>query len=492
MKHKNKSSVKSSPPVNKTATIRKSATIQKSGTVEQTLPVVEEKQRTVKTDVQKSIKAIKPKPTALSSSMRFDSPDSDDEINLFIYRNPIPEPVPKPRSTSKSAPKTTDNNQKINKQSKKNIIPKNSDQLPSSAITHDTDSETEKLKPDKSQVQKRKSDVWTYATRLKPVTERKIKTNNTPLELKPKYYDLAINAVIRDGRAFNDLQKPGLLKFIQALAPGYQPPHRNIIGYRLKRLNSIHHQNLIEELKQVDTLSLTTDFCSFDKRHSSKEVTNVMNTKLKKLYIQNTVHCITSDGANNMTRALKDVDGIWMKNKKNEVEINNNEEDGNNATEAVDDEANDGDNQVINDQQNHMDLDLDNNSEEFELNNDNSNESSSDEEMELDIITNNNADDEEINDNWAMDVIQDETGMIPDQETVGNLLKKCRSLVNMIKRSSILTSFFDCERMKANIKCTLSGDMKTRWNSSFIMIKSLLKLRMIIETLFKEKYELFI
>ncbi|CAF1207366.1 unnamed protein product, partial [Didymodactylos carnosus] len=350
MKHKNKSSVKSSPPVNKTATIRKSATIQKSGTVEQTLPVVEEKQRTVKTDVQKSIKAIKPKPTALSSSMRFDSPDSDDEINLFIYRNPIPEPVPKPRSTSKSAPKTTDNNQKINKQSKKNIIPKNSDQLPSSAITHDTDSETEKLKPDKSQVQKRKSDVWTYATRLKPVTERKIKTNNTPLELKPKYYDLAINAVIRDGRAFNDLQKPGLLKFIQALAPGYQPPHRNIIGYRLKRLNSIHHQNLIEELKQVDTLSLTTDFWS--------------------------------------------------------------------NRQTVDDEANDGDNQVINDQQNHVDLDLDNNSEEFELNNDKSNESSSDEEMELDNITNNNADDEEINDNWAMDVIQDETGMIPDQETV--------------------------------------------------------------------------
>ncbi|CAF1202142.1 unnamed protein product, partial [Didymodactylos carnosus] len=95
-----------------------------------------------------------------------------------------------------------------------------------------------------------------------------------------------------------------------------------------------------------------------------------------------------------------------------------------------------------------------------------------------------------VNDNWAMDVIQDETGMIPDQETVANLLKKCRSLVNMIKRSSILTSFFDCERMKANIKCTLSGDMKTRWNSSFIMINSLLKLRVIIETLFKEKYDL--
>ncbi|CAF4602794.1 unnamed protein product, partial [Didymodactylos carnosus] len=136
------------------------------------------------------------------------------------------------------------------------------------------------------------------------------------------------------------------------------------------------------------------------------EKKNGMNTKLKKLYIQNKVHCITSDGANNMTRALKDVDGIWMKNKKNEVEINNNEEDGNNATEAVDDEANDGDNQVINDQQNHMDLDLDNNSEEFELNNDNSNESSSDEEMELDIITNNNADDEEINPLGTGDVLK--------------------------------------------------------------------------------------
>ncbi|CAF1557949.1 unnamed protein product, partial [Didymodactylos carnosus] len=98
-------------------------TIQKPRTVEKTSPVVEEKQRAVKTDVQKSIKAITPKPTVPSSSIRFDSPDFDDKINLFIYRNSIPKPVPtlkavpKPKSTSKSAPKTTDNNQKINKQS---------------------------------------------------------------------------------------------------------------------------------------------------------------------------------------------------------------------------------------------------------------------------------------------------------------------------------------------------------------------------------------
>ncbi|CAF1088097.1 unnamed protein product [Didymodactylos carnosus] len=228
MKHKNKSSVKSSPPVKNRATIRKSATIQKPRTVEKTPPVAEEKQRAVKTDVQKSIKAITPKPTIPSSSIRFDSPDSDDEINLFTYRNPIPE--------------------SINKQSKKNIIPKNSDQLSSSTIAHDTDSETGKLQPNKSQVQKRRSDEWAYATRctdrnyakcnlcsserpriistnggsttylrshlvtkhnktdlVKPVTERKIKTNNLQLDLKQKYHELAVNAVIRDGTACNDL-----------------------------------------------------------------------------------------------------------------------------------------------------------------------------------------------------------------------------------------------------------------------------------------------
>lgn len=55
-------------------------------------------------------------------------------------------------------------------------------------------------------------------------------------------------------------------------------------------------------------------------------------------------------------------------------------------------------------------------------------------------------DDDEIKDNWSEDVIQSYDDLVPDQEMVNNLLKKCRGLVSMVKRSTILTDYFDIER----------------------------------------------
>ena len=70
------------------------------------------------------------------------------------------------------------------------------------------------------------------------------------------------------------------------------------------------------------------------------------------------------------------------------------------------------------------------------------------------------------------------------------LIKKCRNLISMIKRSSVITSFFETERKKYMVKRNLSYDVKSRWNSTFIMIDSLLSLREVLEKLFSYKNHL--
>lgn len=100
--------------------------------------------------------------------------------------------------------------------------------------------------------------------------------------------------------------------------------------------------------------------------------------------------------------------------------------------------------------------------------------------------------DDEIIDNWLDGITESAVDIIPDQVMVNNLLRKCRSLISMIKRSTILTNFFDEERKKAHVKRNLSYDVKTRWNSTFHLIDSLLVLREVIDKLFNAKHRLSI
>jgi hypothetical protein len=100
--------------------------------------------------------------------------------------------------------------------------------------------------------------------------------------------------------------------------------------------------------------------------------------------------------------------------------------------------------------------------------------------------------DDDIVDNWLEGVTESMADIIPDQAMINSLLKKCRALVSMIKRSTILTNYFDEERKKANLKRNLCHDVKTRWNSTFHLIDSLLVLREVIERLFNAKHQLSI
>ncbi|CAF1392069.1 unnamed protein product [Rotaria sp. Silwood1] len=56
--------------------------------------------------------------------------------------------------------------------------------------------------------------------------------------------------------------------------------------------------------------------------------------------------------------------------------------------------------------------------------------------------------DEECVDDWTTDVIQSDYDTVRKQNMILFVLKKCRGLTSMIKRSTIITLYFDAERKK--------------------------------------------
>ena len=119
---------------------------------------------------------------------------------------------------------------------------------------------------------------------------------------------------------------------------GYQPIHRNVVNRRIKRLRQTHLVKLVDELKNADRISITTDFWSdklnrsfviltghyyinsnewkskildfswFTHRHTSLHIAQVLTSKLRKLNILHKISRITSDGARNLSRAIELID----------------------------------------------------------------------------------------------------------------------------------------------------------------------------------------
>ena len=119
-----------------------------------------------------------------------------------------------------------------------------------------------------------------------------------------------------------------------SLVSGYKPVHRNSVVRRIKRLKREHHSKLTEQLKTIDTMSITTDFwsnrantsfivltahfcttdltlkstvlafSSFNHRHTSVEIARTITLKLRKLRVFHKVNRIVCDGAKNLSNAL--------------------------------------------------------------------------------------------------------------------------------------------------------------------------------------------
>ncbi|CAF4623818.1 unnamed protein product, partial [Rotaria magnacalcarata] len=104
----------------------------------------------------------------------------------------------------------------------------------------------------------------------------------------------------------------------------------------------------------------------------------------------------------------------------------------------------------------------------------------------------NDTDDDEFMDDWTTDVIQSDCEIVCEQNMILVVLKKCRGLISMIKRSTILTLYFDAQRKRFKKALNLCYDVKSRWNSTYCMVNSFIVLREIIENLFSNKHQLHI
>jgi hypothetical protein len=95
-------------------------------------------------------------------------------------------------------------------------------------------------------------------------------------------------------------------------------------------------------------------------------------------------------------------------------------------------------------------------------------------------------------DNWSRDVLVDfdPSTCSEEQASIGTMMKKCRSFVKMLNKSSILKSYVNELRAEFDVKRTLQLDCKSRWNSSHRLLTTMLLYRKLINKLHSEKHEI--
>ena len=69
----------------------------------------------------------------------------------------------------------------------------------------------------------------------------------------------SIECIITDGRAFDDLSKPGIIRLLNLLLPGFKAPHRCTVRRSLKSLYVKHRAEMRDSLAAVSHIALTSD-----------------------------------------------------------------------------------------------------------------------------------------------------------------------------------------------------------------------------------------
>lgn len=95
-------------------------------------------------------------------------------------------------------------------------------------------------------------------------------------------------------------------------------------------------------------------------------------------------------------------------------------------------------------------------------------------------------------DNWSADVIEELdtlTGEIIQQD-IGILLKKCRSMMKLMNKSSILMNYVLGLKKQFKIGRSLQLDCKNRWGSTYHLVEVMLLYKKIINKINSEKYDI--
>ncbi|CAF3995824.1 unnamed protein product [Rotaria sp. Silwood1] len=313
----------------------------------------------------------------------------------------------------------------------------------------------------------------------------------------------------------------------------YIPPHRNQVSNNLKRLYDFYLTALKEQLQDIDYIGLTFDFwtsrrsvsflcitghwfddkwgyfskvihfSSFHERHAGFNISRSVKEKLESLGIYHKVVAITCDGGENLVSACSQLDGsikrIWccthrlhlvvinslgFWNTENKIDNNPN----NCLTTEITTTTTSSSNVISNNQQELMDTSLSDENETGIINNFNTNERS--EAESATIVNDESSDDEQnldlIDDNWSGN-IDTNVPTTNEVELIMDLLKKCRVIATLSKKSSIVSNFIRTNQLLFKLNRTLNKDCKSRWNSTFILLDALIDLKPVMMKLFNEK-----
>ncbi|CAF5049697.1 unnamed protein product, partial [Rotaria sp. Silwood1] len=261
-------------------------------------------------------------------------------------------------------------------------------------------------------------------------------------------------------------------------------------------------------------------FSSFNERHTGFNISRSVKEKLKSLGIYHQVVAITCDGGENLVSACNQLDGsikrIWycthrlhlvvinslgFWNKENKLDNNPT----NHLTTEIIATTTSYSDVISNNQQELMDTSWSNENETGEMlidetigdagghytgiiNNFNTNERS--EAESATIVNDESSDDEQnldlIDDNWSGN-IDTNVPTTNEVELIMDLLKKCRVIATLSKKSSIVSNFIRTNQLLFKLNRTLNKDCKSRWNSTFILLDALIDLKPVMMKLFNEK-----
>ncbi|CAF2036400.1 unnamed protein product [Rotaria magnacalcarata] len=284
---------------------------------------------------------------------------------------------------------------------------------------------------------------------------------------------------------------------------------------------------------EFEYVSTILSFNAFYDRHQGARIAKIVQEKLNQLNAFEKLQCMTTDGARNMVTMHENLtshqfDWIWCiahrlhlvvtnalgfwpvkkkkkddetskidnsnthnKNNSDDIEYDStviyNVKDNEDAEEIWDDATQDKPSELANHSEG---VDETEDIDQVDINDENTLDvaqtENEDDSNFIDFVTNNNL----INDNWAMDVSVSEDDGNLDKQEIYSLIKKCRAFVNVTKKSSILSNYFEQLRIKFNIKRGANGDCITRWNSTFHLIESIIILKSAIINFFDDKYSL--
>ena len=93
---------------------------------------------------------------------------------------------------------------------------------------------------------------------------------------------------------------------------------------------------------------------------------------------------------------------------------------------------------------------------------------------------------------WSINVIEYLDSSTNDslQQRVGDVIRKCRSIVKLVNRFPILMNYVLVLKKQFNIHHSLQLDCKSRWNSSYHLIEAILMYKRVINKINSENMNL--